>query len=168
MMQIIVHWTLLWETGYGSVFLIGQLSHCCPDPRTKLSPKYAGPFQVTQRIGDVAYKLQLPEGARIHDVFHVGVLKPFHGEPPAAIPPLPPLQHGRLLHAPEHVLKTQLRRGIWHVLIKWTDMADTEATWEPVDAFKAAHPTFKLKDELFPEGGRDVMVGRVYERRQRG
>jgi hypothetical protein len=30
---------------------------------------------------------------RIHDVFHVGVLKPFHGEPPLATPALPPLQH---------------------------------------------------------------------------
>jgi len=139
-----------------------------PNSKNKLSPRYAGPFQILQRIGDVAYKLQLPENARIHDVFHVGVLKPFHGEPPTHPPSLPPLQHGRLLHAPERVLQTQLRRGVWHVLIKWTDMAENEATWEPVNAFKAAHPTFKLEDELFPEERRDVMVGRVYERRRRG
>jgi hypothetical protein len=48
-------------------------------------------------VGAVAYRLQLPEGSRIHDVFHVGVLKPFHGEPPSTTPPLPPLQHGRVL-----------------------------------------------------------------------
>ena len=89
-----------------------------PTSKTKLSPRYAGPFKVVQRIGAVAYKLQLPENARIHDVFHVGVLKSFHGEPPATTPPMPPLQHGRLLHAPERVLQTQLRRGVWHVLIK--------------------------------------------------
>jgi hypothetical protein len=47
-------------------------------------------------------------------------------------------------------------------------MAENEATWEPVEAFEAAHPTFKLEDELFPEGGRDVIVGRVYERRRCG
>ena len=134
-------------------------------PKSKLSPRYAGPFQVIEKIGDVAYRLRLPAGARIHDVFHVGVLKPFHGNPPVSTPPLPPLQDGRLLQQPAKILKSQLRRGVWHVLVHWSGLPEADATWEPVPNFKETYPEFQLEDELFLEGGRDVMTGKVYVRR---
>jgi hypothetical protein len=121
--------------------------------RGKLGPRYAEPFQVLERIGEVAYRLRLPADARVHDVFHVGVLKPFRGEPPSTTPPLPPLLHGRVLPAPERVLRASLRRGVWHVLVQWEGLSSTEATWEPVDAFRREHPSFQLEDELFIEGG---------------
>jgi hypothetical protein len=41
-----------------------------------------------------AYKLALPEGARIQDVFHVGLVKPFSGDPQVQTPPLPLIEHG--------------------------------------------------------------------------
>jgi hypothetical protein len=36
-----------------------------------------------------------------------------------------------------------------------------------VDAFREAHPMFQLKDKLFVDGGRDVIIGQIYERRRR-
>jgi hypothetical protein len=138
-----------------------------PGGRDKLGPRYAGPFQVLERVGAVAYRLQLLAGARIHDVFHVGVLKPFQGEPPVDTPLLPPTQHGRLLSSPERVLRAERRQGVWHVLVCWAGLPAEAATWEPLPAFRAAHPSFQLEDELFVEGGRIVTPGNVFYRKNK-
>jgi hypothetical protein len=44
---------------------------------------------------------------------------------------------------------------------------ESEATWEPIDDFKTRFPELQLEDELFVGEGRDVMVGKVYHRREK-
>jgi hypothetical protein len=46
---------------------------------SKLNPKFYGPYKVLKRIGMVAYQLELPPCAKIHDVFHVALLKKYEG-----------------------------------------------------------------------------------------
>ena len=44
--------------------------------RGKLSPRYIGLYQITQRVGKVAYRLALPlDLASVHDVFHVSMMR---------------------------------------------------------------------------------------------
>ena len=45
---------------------------------SKLAPHFVGPFKILERIGPIAYRLALPPNlARIHDVFHVSVLRQY-------------------------------------------------------------------------------------------
>ena len=41
----------------------------------KFSPRFFGPFQIVQRIGEEAYKVALPEDCPIHLVFHISCLR---------------------------------------------------------------------------------------------
>ncbi|GKC04662.1 putative reverse transcriptase domain-containing protein [Tanacetum coccineum] len=55
--------------------------------RGKLNPRFVGPFKVIKRVGDVAYKLELPEElSRVHNTFHVSNLKKCYADEPLAVP----------------------------------------------------------------------------------
>jgi len=136
----------------------------------KLAHKFYGPFQVLERIGDVAYRLQLPASARIHNVFHVVFLKKHVGYPPAAPVPLPPIDHGRAVPTPEKVLRARLNRGVWELSAQWLGLPATDTSWELLESFKLRYPSFQLEDKLFQkEDGSvvDSFVGRKYERRRK-
>jgi hypothetical protein len=136
---------------------------------SKLSPRYFEPYKIIEKIGELAYRLQLPEKARIHNVFHVALLKKFQGTPPVSMVPLPPLQHGRILATPAKVMKARLNRGTWEVLVSWLDRPPTESTWEKLDVFKKTYPDIQLEDKPFlgEEGNViDAFIGKKYQRRK--
>jgi hypothetical protein len=134
----------------------------------ELKPRYYGPYQISELVNPVAARLVLPAGAKIHNVFHVGLLKKFVGVPPDVPPSLPPMHNGAALPVPERAVRMRLARGVRQVLVQWADAPPSAATWEDVDAFVQRYPSFQLADELLIEEGRDVMWGRVYSRRAKG
>lgn len=74
----------------------------------KLCARYYGPYEVFERIGEVAYRLKLPATSRIHLVFHVSLLKKAHGEYPVETELLLDLEEGTVAIAePEAVLEVR-------------------------------------------------------------
>ncbi|GKE64168.1 hypothetical protein Tco_1518329, partial [Tanacetum coccineum] len=54
----------------------------CFRKKGKLSPRFVGPFEITERIGLVAFRLRLPEELNdVHDTFHVPNLKKCLADP---------------------------------------------------------------------------------------
>ena len=46
--------------------------------RSKLSPRYVGPYRELEKVSPTAYRLEMPpELGRMHDVFHISQLRPF-------------------------------------------------------------------------------------------
>jgi len=87
----------------------------------KLRPRFYGPYRITAIINEVAYRLELPAGAKLHDVFHVGLVKKFVGTPPSAPPAVPPTHHGTTQPVPDRVTQARLARGMRQVLLHWKD-----------------------------------------------
>ena len=70
----------------------------------KLFPKYYGPYKVLQKIGIMAYKLELPASSRVHPIFHVSCLKKVIGENLPVQTILPELdEEGKIILEPEVV-----------------------------------------------------------------
>ena len=89
----------------------------------KLSPKYYGPYKVLQKIGTMAYKLELPASSRVHPVFHVSCLKKVIGNKIQIQTIFLELdEEGKIILEPEVITETsicQLRnRSILEYLIK--------------------------------------------------
>lgn len=93
----------------------------------------------------MAYRLQLPIRARLHDVFHIALLKP----PPDQIVPLPDIHHGRVVPKPAQVLRGSFTPAGGEVLVRWEDRPATETSWISVSEFHPCYPHTQPEDELF-------------------
>jgi hypothetical protein len=122
---------------------------------TKLSKRYYGPFKVVERIGQVAYRLELPLNCKIHPVFHCSLLKLHHGPLPSVttIPPLAVDHHP--LVTPLTILDTKLDSSTDPptklALVQWSGLPVEDTSWENWDSLCS---TYHLEDKVsFPASG---------------
>lgn len=107
----------------------------------KLTSKYYGPFRVLQKVGNVAYKLQLPEGVGIHLVFHVSQLKRHCGKSAVPSPDLPLVgEDGKIKMEPTLVIETRaMPRNntlVTQWLVQWANLPLENASWEDANFIK--------------------------------
>ena len=117
---------------------------------SKLSKRFFGPFKITARVGEVAYRLQLPEESRIHPVFHCSLLRAHHGPPPPSSDPWPLLVIGQKpVPQPLCILDTKLDTSTSPptplVLIQWKGQPPEDTTWEP---WHHVRTTYHLEDKV--------------------
>ena len=101
----------------------------------KLYPKFLGPFKIIEMIGANAARLQLPVGWKLHDEFHLSLLKQYDGSSSTPIPPPPEIVGDEVFYHVEHILahrdKSYGKKKVREYLIKWTGYTDDHNSWEP-------------------------------------
>ncbi|GKE09324.1 hypothetical protein Tco_1412875, partial [Tanacetum coccineum] len=113
----------------------------------KLNPKYVGPIKVLEKVGSVAYKLELPkELSQVHNTFHVSNLKKCHAEEALAVP-LDELHFDdklQFVEEPVEIMDRKVKRlkqsRIPLVKVQWTSRRGPEFTWEREDQFRKKYP----------------------------
>ncbi|GJW96969.1 reverse transcriptase domain-containing protein [Tanacetum coccineum] len=113
----------------------------------KLAPRFVGPFEIIEKIGPVAYRLDLPgELNCVHDTFHMSNLKKCLADPILKVP-LDEIQVDAKLNFVEELVEIferefkKLKRGrIAIVKVQWNSKRGPEFTWERENHIKLKYP----------------------------
>ena len=102
-------------------------------------PRFKGPFSVIKKINEVTMEIDLPNKLRMHNVFHVSLLRPYiEGKSPRS-PPIPVVlkgEHEFVVHKilKHDMIKVSSKKTQLECLIKWKGYTDEHNTWEIMDS----------------------------------
>eukprot|EP00253_Pinus_taeda_P012417 PITA_12417 len=119
----------------------------------KLAPRICGPFQILVRIRPVAYQLALPSHIRVHNVFHVSVLKKYIYDPRHIISwqDIQVEPKGEFLVEPVSILDWRRvvlqKRAIIQVKVQWQHFGPDEAIREDEQNMKEAYPELFMGEQ---------------------
>ncbi|KAJ0555993.1 putative nucleotidyltransferase, Ribonuclease H [Helianthus annuus] len=126
--------------------------------RGKLNPCYVGPFEIIERIGKVAYRLNLPEElSGVHNVFHVSNLKKCLSDETLIVPLKELTIDDKLRFVEEPVeITDQDVKILKHTRIplgrvRWNSRRGPEYTWEREDQMKLKYPQLFKKNATTTE-----------------
>ncbi|GJZ35568.1 putative reverse transcriptase domain-containing protein [Tanacetum coccineum] len=113
----------------------------------KLAPRFVEPFEIFEKVGPVAYQLDLPaELNGVHDTFHVSNLKKCLADPTLKVP-LDEIQVDAKLNfmeEPVEILEREFKKlkrsRIAIVKVRWNSKRGPEFTWEREDYMKLKYP----------------------------
>ncbi|GJW19718.1 putative reverse transcriptase domain-containing protein [Tanacetum coccineum] len=113
----------------------------------KLAPRFVGPIEIVEKVGPVAYRLDLPEELNgVHDMFHVSNLKKCLADPTPQVP-LDEIRVDAKLNfveEPVEILEREFKKlkhsRIAIVKVRWNSKRGPEFTWEPEDQMKLKYP----------------------------
>ena len=121
--------------------------------RGKLSPSFIRPFEILERIGTVAYRLELPSSmSGVHEVFHVSMLQKYTPDPAHVVDwgQIEVDTDGTFEEGPVCILDSRdqvLRhKTVRLVRVLWWHYGVEELTWEREDTMWATNP-FLFRDK---------------------
>ena len=121
-------------------------------PAVKLSPKCHGPFKVTRVLSPITYQLELPPQWKIHDVFHIDLLTPYHETAihgPNFTQPPPDLINGEEEYEVEEILDSRKHGQGCKVqyLVKWKGYPSSDNQWVNWDDMHADEALAKFRKQ---------------------
>jgi hypothetical protein len=132
-------------------------------PSEKLDHKRLGPFEIIGQINRVAFRLKLQKSMKIHDVFHVSLLEPYHVDSNSdrKQPPPPPVSvDNEDEFEVEQILDSRYRHNQLQYFVDWKGYGVDERSWEPVSNVKNSLDLVKDFHARYPDkpgpGGRDA------------
>jgi hypothetical protein len=126
--------------------------------RSERSFQFFGPFRILEKIGPVAYKLQLPDYSSIHPVFHVSQLKKAVTAEEEVLFSFP--DDLALPRVPKSVLQ---KRVVYHgglpkqqILVQWSGWPDSLSTWENFEHLRQRFPDAPAWGQAVLQEGENV------------
>ncbi|KAL6191550.1 hypothetical protein ACLB2K_037940 [Fragaria x ananassa] len=111
--------------------------------RGKFNPRYIGRYEIIERVGSLAYRLDLPPKlSKIHNVFHVSMLRKYIADPSHVLQEQPISLKNDLTYEKEPVQILDRKEQDNDPLVKvlWRSHQVEEATWEPEEQMRQQNP----------------------------